>query len=91
MIEYLMLQNFNDSPKDARELAKILKNNLHRLFFVNLIAYNPTGEFAPTTPKQIKSFKEILEKEGISVVQRYRFGLDIDGACGQLTGKNIII
>ncbi|MFA5021945.1 MAG: 23S rRNA (adenine(2503)-C(2))-methyltransferase RlmN [Patescibacteria group bacterium] len=87
MIEYLMLKDINDSPSQARELAKILKQQLHRLFFVNLISYNDTKQFKPSLPKTIKEFKSILEKEGLTVIQRYRFGSEIDGACGQLAAK----
>ncbi|MFA6410622.1 MAG: 23S rRNA (adenine(2503)-C(2))-methyltransferase RlmN [Candidatus Buchananbacteria bacterium] len=87
MIEYLMLKDVNDSPSQATELAILLKRQLKRLFFVNLITYNETGCFEPSKPETIKKFKSILEKEGITVIQRYRFGADIDGACGQLAAK----
>ena len=86
MIEYLMLKNVNDSEAQAQELARLLKTSLKKLFFVNLIAYNPTGKFRASSPEQIKKFQAVLEKEGIAAVQRYRFGLGIKGACGQLGG-----
>ena len=67
------------------ELAKLLK---HPLFFVNLIAYNVTGNLSPSEPAQIKRFKDILMKAGVQALERYRFGQEIKGACGQLSGKN---
>ena len=33
----------------------------------------------------LKNFKRILREGGISVIQRYRFGRDIKGACGQFS------
>ncbi len=87
MIEYLMLKGINDSEKNVYDLAALLKKKLHRLFFVNLITYNPTKKFQPSSQKEINAFKNILEKEGIEVVQRYRFGADIKAACGQLASN----
>ena len=82
MFEYIMLKNVNDSEKCAKELGKLLKKNL---YFVNLISYNPTGVFEPSTNLRIKIFKDILEERGITVIQRRRFGVGINAACGQLT------
>ena len=84
MFEYVMLKDVNDSEEQAKELAKLLKKPL---CMVNLIAYNPNGRFEPSPPEKIKKFKAILEKEGIFATQRYRFGTDIEAACGQLAGK----
>jgi 23S rRNA (adenine2503-C2)-methyltransferase len=96
MFEYLMIKDLNDSSECARELVKLIKKPL---YFVNLISYNPVenilteGHYNPTenfqsSPKEIiKNFKNILEKEGVSVTERYRFGRDIKAACGQLTAE----
>ena len=85
MFEYIMIKDLNDSDECALKLAKLVKNI--PLSFLNLISYNPTGVFQPSTPERIRKFKEILEKEGITVTQRYRFGRDIEAACGQLATK----
>jgi len=81
MFEYLMIKNLNDSDECAKKLAKLMKKPL---YLVNLISYNPTGIFEPSPQERIKKFKEILEKEGSLVTERYRFGRDIKAACGQL-------
>lgn len=96
MFEYIMIKDFNDSEKDARALAKLVKKPL---YFINLISYNPTperseggrrdlslrpGELKPSSGETIKRFKNLLEKEGVWVTQRYRFGLNLKAACGQL-------
>ncbi|MBU4455472.1 23S rRNA (adenine(2503)-C(2))-methyltransferase RlmN [Patescibacteria group bacterium] len=85
MFEYLLIDNVNDTLECALELAKLMKKPL---YFLNLISYNPTGVFTASPFKKIKEFKNILEKSGVNVAQRYRFGQDIDAACGQLAGKN---
>jgi 23S rRNA (adenine2503-C2)-methyltransferase len=85
MFEYLMLKGVNDSDEHAKELIGLMKKPL---YFVNLIAYNPTGIYDPSPASRIKKFKEILENAGITVTQRQEFGQDIEGACGQLATKN---
>lgn len=87
MLEYVMIDGINDSPQHAKELAKLLKNTLRHLFMVNLIEYNPTDRFLPSSRDAISKFKQILEDEGINVTQRFKFGRKIFGACGQLAGK----
>ncbi len=86
MFEYLMIAEINDSEKDARDLAKLLKRPL---YFVNLISYNSAGhcKFKPSPGWKIKKFKEILERAGLTVTQRYEFGKEIKGACGQLAAR----
>ena len=81
MFEYIMIKNINDSDVCGYELAGLLRG---KLCFVNLISYNPTGKFLASPPQKIARFKKILEKEGITVTQRFRFGGDIKAACGQL-------
>ncbi|MCX6721080.1 MAG: 23S rRNA (adenine(2503)-C(2))-methyltransferase RlmN [Candidatus Staskawiczbacteria bacterium] len=80
MFEYVLIDGVNDSEKCAKELAGIMRK---KLYFVNLILYNPTGTFRQSSTKQVEKFKKILEKEKINFVQRYRFGDDIQAACGQ--------
>lgn len=88
MIEYIMLDKINDSEKHAQELAELLNTRLKDLFFVNLIRYNETGKFAPSSNTAVSNFKKILESSGIEVVERFRFGTDISAACGQLATKD---
>lgn len=84
MFEYIMIDGVNDSDECAKELARILKKPL---YFVNLIACNPTGNFQPSSKERIQKFKNILMKNGIQAIERFRFGQDIHAACGQLAGK----
>ena len=86
MLEYLMIKGVNDSIEYAEELYQLIKNK--PLYMINLIRYNPTGKYSSSTSKTIKEFKEYLEKRGIFITQRYEFGKDIKGACGQLIVEN---
>ena len=83
MFEYILLKGVNDTPAHAEKLAKLMRKPL---YFVNLILYNPIGRkgLKPSAPRDVKKFKEILERAGVAVSERYRFGRKIKAACGQL-------
>ena len=88
MIEYLMIDKFNDEVEQALGLVILLKRIDPPLFFVNLIAYNPTADFQPSSAKRIFEFKKTLRDRKVDVTERYRFGQDIKAACGQLAGDS---
>jgi len=81
MFEYLMMKGINDSQADAEELSILMRRPL---YLINLIPYNETGCFQASTRETINNFKNILEKNGVSVTVRLSFGSDISAACGQL-------
>src|SRR4030042_4459060 len=81
MFEYVLIDKFNESGEAARELTVILKG---LLCFVNLIPFNGKGALKAPSKEKIGLFKSILKKSGISVTERYKFGQDINAACGQL-------
>ena len=80
MFEYVLINGVNDADDNAYELARIMNK---KLYFVNLILYNDTGIYTASSTKRVESFREILEKLKIRYTQRYRFGDDIEAACGQ--------
>ena len=85
MFEYVMLKDFNDGIEDAEELANLLNKKLYHL---NLVRYNETGgAFVCSEVKRIKEFKKYLMDHGLNVTERYSFGGEIKGACGQLAGE----
>jgi 23S rRNA (adenine2503-C2)-methyltransferase len=87
MFEYIMIDGLNDSDESARELAELIRRRFSlKLAFINLITYNPTGDFKPSTSERVKKFRQIIESEKIEVTERYRFGREIKAACGQLAG-----
>ena len=85
--EYIMLDNVNDSEKEALELVKLLKGiNC----YVNLIPYNETEniEFKRTKEWKILKFYDILKSNKINTTIRKEFGGSVDAACGQLRANN---
>lgn len=87
-IEYVMLNNVNDSIECAKELANLLRG---KNVYVNLIPYNETShfEFSKSTESRRKSFFDYLHKSGITVTVRREFGGNIDAACGQLRANEV--
>ncbi|MFZ4648485.1 MAG: 23S rRNA (adenine(2503)-C(2))-methyltransferase RlmN [Patescibacteria group bacterium] len=84
MFEYLLIKEVNDRDEDAIMLAKLLNKPL---YILNLIPYNQTGRFQPSSPARAARFMEILERTGLPVTARQSLGQEIDAACGQLAGK----
>lgn len=85
-IEYVMLNNVNDSIECARTLADLF----HGMnIYVNLIPYNETNhlEFGRSSKNKIRAFYEELKHLGINVTIRKEFGSNIEAACGQLRGS----
>ena len=84
--EYAMIDGVNDSPAQARLLAKHARAVAAH---VNLIPLNHVEErqFQPSTPEHMKNFIQILEDAGVNVTVRRRLGSDVDASCGQLRRK----
>jgi 23S rRNA (adenine2503-C2)-methyltransferase len=80
-VEYVMLDEVNDLPEHARQLAALLDP---RVYKVNLIPYNPTGAYDGSSPERIERFRAILAGSGLTATVRLTRGRDIDAACGQL-------
>jgi 23S rRNA (adenine2503-C2)-methyltransferase len=90
MFEYVMIDGVNDSDDNARELASLIKKKLSlKLAFVNLITYNPTGDFKPSSRDRVREFKEIIDRENVETTERHRFGREIKAACGQLASRSL--
>lgn len=81
MLEYVLLKDINDLPENAEELSKKIRG---LLCFVNLIPFNGEDNNKRPLEKRIKEFKKILAQNKTPFTQRYRFGDDINAACGQL-------
>ncbi len=80
-VEYVMLAGVNDSPAQGRALAKLLGRDAYK---VNLIPYNPTGQYDGSSRDRIAAFKVELGKGGVPSTVRLTRGRDIAAACGQL-------
>ena len=87
-LEYILFNNFNDSPKDADELIHIYRQVPADL--VNIIEYNPIdkAKFEKPSEKRVEEFMAYLSQHRVNARLRKSRGKDIDAACGQLANKN---
>lgn len=87
-MEYVLLAGYNDSPRDARMLADLVRGIRCK---VNAIPFNPD----PHLPEWMKRpadaaidrFVKALTDRGAVVTVRRSKGRDISAACGQLRGR----
>jgi len=81
--EYVLLAGVNDSPADARSLARLLAGVKSK---VNLIPLNAAAgiPFERPSDDAIDRFARILADHGLTVSVRKSRGRDIRAACGQL-------
>ena len=84
-IEYTLIDQVNDRPHHAHELAKLLRDVPVK---INLIPFNPfnLSNYKRVSNTALRRFQEILKEAGYIVTVRTTRGDDIDAACGQLAG-----
>ena len=85
-LEFILIEDVNDSLDQARELAKIA-HDLHA--HVNCIPYNTVKGLQWRRPslRRQDAFIEVLRKARVSATIRREKGHDINAACGQLRLK----
>jgi 23S rRNA (adenine2503-C2)-methyltransferase len=88
--EYIVWKGINDSVDDINALVNYCKSIPSK---VNLIEYNSIGDenFTSASQSMIDLYKDLLEKNRITVTVRRSRGKDIDAACGQLANKEVSI
>ena len=88
--EYIVWKGINDSVDDINALVNYCKYIPSK---VNLIEYNSIGDetFKSASQSMINLYKDLLEKNKITVTVRRSRGKDIDAACGQLANKEVSI
>ena len=81
--EYVLLNDVNDTPEDARRLARLLSGIKAK---VNLIPLNaaPGIPFDRPSDARVDRFAQILADRHLTVSVRKSRGRDIRAACGQL-------
>jgi len=84
--EYLLFDEFNDSVRDARELAEIVHWAPSK---VNIIMYNDVAgvSLKRAREKRLDKFMQELVKRDVRATVRRSRGDDIDAGCGQLAVK----
>tara|TARA_A100001011_G_scaffold378826_1_gene444046 strand:- start:346 stop:942 length:597 start_codon:yes stop_codon:yes gene_type:complete len=85
--EYVMLKGINDSPADAKALAKLVNGTPAKF---NLIPFNPWpgATYECSSSNVIRRFADILNDAGYSAPVRAPRGRDIMAACGQLKSSS---
>lgn len=85
-LEYLLMEDINDTINDAQELAQFCKNFPVK---INLIAYNEVEgiPYKKPAPETVSDFASFLESKNLIVNVRRSRGNDINAACGQLANK----
>jgi len=88
--EYIVWKGINDTVEDVNALVSYCKSIPSK---VNLIEYNTIGDknFISASDNIINLYKDLLEKNKITVTVRRSRGKDIDAACGQLANKEVNI
>jgi 23S rRNA (adenine2503-C2)-methyltransferase len=85
-LEFILIEDVNDSLEQALELAKIA-HDLHA--HVNCIPYNTVEGLQWKRPslRRQDAFVDVLRKARVSTTIRREKGHDINAACGQLRLK----
>ena len=88
IFEYTLIEGKNDTPADAREIARILRGLPSH---VNLIRLNPVKErnLRSVSSDKAAEFLKTLTDLKVSATLRRQMGVDIEGACGQLRRKHL--
>ena len=84
--EYVLLKDVNDTDKDAKLLARLLRPVKSK---INLIPFNsyPGCPYQRPDEDTILRFQKILIDKNYTVMIRQSKGQDISAACGQLAAK----
>lgn len=85
-IEYTLIDQVNDRPHHALELAELLRDVPVK---INLIPFNPfnLSNYKRVSNNALRKFQDILMEAGYITTVRTTRGEDIDAACGQLAGQ----
>ena len=86
LFEYTLIDQVNDEPSHAKELAGLLGGIPCK---INLIPFNPFDQSGYRTPElsRVLAFQSILINRGYTAMIRSTRGEDIAAACGQLAGN----
>jgi len=83
--EYVLIRDFNDAPRDADLLVRLLNGIRAK---VNLIPINPDpvlgAAMVPPDDERVERFRDRLRQKGMVATVRHRRGDDVSAACGQL-------
>ncbi len=85
--EYVLINEVNDSPELARDLAALVKK--HYLYHLNLIGMNQSPQgLTPATADRVAAFAKVLKTHKVNYTFRRSYGASLSAACGQLAGTS---
>jgi 23S rRNA (adenine2503-C2)-methyltransferase len=79
----------NDTPRHARELARVLNGIRCRVNFIPFHAI-PGTPLVPSPREKMERFKSLLRELGIITTIRQSRGQDIEAACGMLSTRELV-
>ncbi|RKX85900.1 MAG: 23S rRNA (adenine(2503)-C(2))-methyltransferase RlmN, partial [Spirochaetes bacterium] len=82
-LEIVLLGGINDREEDIEYLLKFISP---LKVLVNIIPWNPAEDipFSEPSAERVNWFRDRIVNAGIPVIERFRRGRGINGACGQL-------
>jgi 23S rRNA (adenine2503-C2)-methyltransferase len=85
MLSYVCVSGENVGDDDAQAIGELIGSTRVRFDLIDVT--DPSGQFQPPTPAELKRFRDALSRYlGQPVVRRYSGGADIQAACGTLAG-----
>ena len=84
-IEYILIDEVNDSLEHAKDLAKLLTKLSCKINLIPFNSFNGSNYKRPSTAK-MNVFKKYLIGKGFITTLRVTRGDAVDAACGQLVG-----
>jgi 23S rRNA (adenine2503-C2)-methyltransferase len=87
--EYILFKGFNDSIEDVKALSDLVRGIPCK---INLLAYNPVEglNFERPLDEEVDRFARQLYPKVPAVTVRKSRGTDINAACGQLAGRQLM-
>jgi len=88
-IEYLLIDQLNDTPEQAEAVADLVRGTPS---VVNLIPFNyvdTTNGYRRPSRDRVQAFRRVLDARGVNTTERVERGHDIAAACGQLAGQHL--
>lgn len=82
-VNYILIENLNDSESDARALVKLL-NPDYCFIILSHLNKSEITKLKDAPKEKFDMFKDILEINGFNYIESHSKGIDIEGGCGQM-------
>jgi 23S rRNA (adenine2503-C2)-methyltransferase len=85
---YLLFNGINDTDADLERLLHLLDP---AMFIIQLSVWNQVDDLAYVASPRLEEFRSVLTNADFAVFIQRSKGSDIDGGCGQLRSRNILM